>query len=103
MEVAQLTLEYVKALIWPVVLFVGFVGFVFFRKEIRIAAKSLYKIKLPGGTELEWQNQIRAVEEAADKVEATPKPIDVSKTEAHISSFIKNISKYNLLASPIRL
>ncbi len=55
MEVARLILEYCKTLAWP---FVALFSLLFFKEEIRALGRSVQRLRLPGGAELEWQAKL---------------------------------------------
>ena len=97
MEAAKIVLEFVNVLVWPIVVLLGFV---LFKSELRALARSLQTVKLPGGTELDWQKKVKAVEEAADKVEALPKSQQTpdSLNESHELS--RRLELLGLFSSP---
>ena len=68
MDVAQLVLEYLKSLIWPIQILLAVI---IFRKELRELLKSLQHLRLPGGTELDWQRNLEQAEAAAKEVESS--------------------------------
>jgi hypothetical protein len=86
MEIAKLILEFLKALTWPMVVITSFVVF---RGELRTLVGSLQKLKLPGVAKLDWHKQVLAAEEAAEKVEASPKLSHTPRKENEV--YRKNI------------
>jgi hypothetical protein len=73
MEIARIVLDYVKVLAWPSVVAMGLL---LFRRELQNLVATLQHLKLPGGAEMDWQRQIQATEQAAEKVEAEqPRPL----------------------------
>ena len=76
------------------------IALVLFKSELRTLAKSLQKIKLPGGTELDWQKKVREVEEAAGKVEALPKPRPATERPDEIYELSRRVSTLDLFSSP---
>ncbi len=79
MELAKLTLEYVKALAWPVT---AFVIALMFRREIRAILARIRKAALPGGVSIDFENQIRETKELATRIEAAPAPANRPQTAA---------------------
>ncbi len=77
MELAKLTLEYVKALAWPVT---ALTIAMLFRKEIRAILARIRKAALPGGVAIDFEDQIRETKELATRVETAPGPPDRPRT-----------------------
>lgn len=75
MDTAELILEYLKALMWPAV---ALLAILLFKRELRELFGSVQRLRLPGGTELDWQKKLAEVEAAADKVESVTSVIDPS-------------------------
>ncbi len=97
MDIAKLVLEFLKVLIWPTAVLTSFI---IFRAELKSLAESLRRIKLPGGTELEWQQKIKAAEEAAEKVENSPRVLESTNVKNDLATFVSQSYKHGLLASP---
>jgi hypothetical protein len=70
-EVAKLVLEFVKALIWPVV--VVLMAFTF-RREVVAAMARLREAKLPGGVSLSFEAELSEAKRISAKVEEAPPP-----------------------------
>jgi hypothetical protein len=96
MEIARLVLEYVKVLAWPLVVATGFL---IFRRQLQALVATLQHIKLPGGAELDWQRQLQATEQAAEKVEATQAP-QLPSGERPRAQLIQQIYDHGFLRSP---
>jgi len=96
MDIARLVLEYVKVLAWPLVVATGFLVF---RRELRALVATLQHIKLPGGAELDWQRQLQATEQAAERVEATQAP-ELPPGEPLRVQLIQQIYDHGFLRSP---
>ena len=86
MEVAKLILDYVRALVWPViVLFLSLL----FRSEIKRVFARLRKAALPGGISVDLQEEVQEVKQLSEKVESAVPPGDrkrtpgIPKTEAN--------------------
>jgi hypothetical protein len=96
MEIARLVLEYLKVLAWPLVVATGFL---IFRRQLQALVATLQHIKLPGGAELDWQRQLQATEQAAEKVEATQAP-QLPSGERPRAQLIQQIYDHGFLRSP---
>ena len=66
MEIAKLVLEYIKVLIWPIILV--FLCF-YFRDQVAGIFERLKSAKLPGGVSLEMNDKILEVQELSSKVQ----------------------------------
>lgn len=73
MEIAQLILEYVKALIWPVF---AFVCVVLFRSSIAGLVPRLKNAELPGGVKFDFQEAIEEAQQLKKEILAAPKAPD---------------------------
>ena len=71
MEIAQLVLEYIKVLVWPVFVLVIVL---IFRKQLHAIIDRLEKAGLPGGVSLDFREQVQDAKRLSDKVEAAPLP-----------------------------
>jgi len=54
-ELAHIVLKYTEALVWPVLVFLAMC---LFRGEIQELIRSLQRLRLPGGTEFEWEQTV---------------------------------------------
>jgi len=97
MDIARLILDYLEVFAWPAVTLV--VVFIF-RSELKQMARSLQMVKLPGGTELDWQKSLKATEEAAHKVESSPRTIELQRQVGSLNEFIEQSKRYGLRLSP---
>jgi hypothetical protein len=79
MEIAKLALEFVKALAWPVAILVLAT---MFRAPIQAFLTRLRKAGLPGGVSVELQEELHAVKQLSERVEALPPPPDRPRTRA---------------------
>lgn len=79
MVIAKLVLEFVKALAWPTVVMIGIA---LFRHELSALIATLEHLKLPGGAELDWKRQVREAEQAAERVEASPRVAAIATSAA---------------------
>lgn len=71
MDVAEIVLEYLRVLVWPVTV----VGLgVLFRTEVRGLFHRISSAKLPGGLSLDFSEQIEEARRLSERVEATPTP-----------------------------
>jgi hypothetical protein len=70
MEIAQLILEYIKALIWPTF---GLVCLVLFRSSIAGLLPRLRNAELPGGVKLNFQEAIEQAQRLKQDILAAPK------------------------------
>ncbi len=69
MEIAKLVLEFVRVLVWPlVVLGVGFV----FRQELKNLIARIRHADLPGGVGIDFPQEIQEARELSVRVEAAP-------------------------------
>lgn len=75
METAELVLEYLKVLIWPVL---TFVVILIFRKHIFEVLLRIQKADLPGGVSLNFSEQIKLAHQVSMKLD-TPKPSEKKK------------------------
>ena len=73
MEIAQLILEYIKALIWPVF---AFACLVLFRGSIVGLFPRLKNAELPGGVKFDFQEGVEQAQQLKKEILATPKPPD---------------------------
>jgi hypothetical protein len=73
MEIAQLILEYIKALIWPVF---AFACLVLFRGSIRALVPRLKNAELPGLVKFDFQEGIEQVQQLKKEILAAPKSPD---------------------------
>lgn len=96
MEIAKLVLEYVKVLIWPAV---ALTAIVMFRVQVRTLMASLRHVKLPGGTELDWQRELRAAEQAAEQVEASPRAAEAPVATEGVAQLSMDLYRYGFLPS----
>jgi hypothetical protein len=86
MEIAKLVLEYVKALVWPVVVLA--LSF-YFRNEIKKILARVRKAVLPGGVSVDLQEEVQEVKKLSEKVESVALPAErkrtpgIPKTEAN--------------------
>ncbi len=96
MDVAKLILEFVKVLAWPTVVVIGVV---LFRLELSALIASLEHLKLPGGAELDWKRQVREAEQAAERVDATPRAA-TSPTQPAQAQLSSRLQEHGLLSSP---
>ncbi|MFH4432836.1 hypothetical protein [Vibrio diabolicus] len=95
MEIAKLILEYIKVLIWPCLT----IAIIFrFRSEISSRIALIKKIKLPDGTEIDWEETIEEAEEAAQSIKDNPKIGLVE--EFNDSEFIEQSKRHSLEISP---
>jgi len=69
MELAKLILEYVKALAWPITAIA--LGLVFRKSLVAILAR-LEKASLPGGVSLDFEKQIKQVQNLSEKLLEAP-------------------------------
>jgi hypothetical protein len=81
MELAKLILEYVKALAWPITAIA--LGLVFRKSLVAILAR-LEKASLPGGVSLDFEKQIKQVQNLSQKLLETPVAPPI-QTGVHIS------------------
>jgi hypothetical protein len=96
MEIAKLVLEYLKAIAWPGVVLTALA---IFRHELSALIATLEHLKLPGGAELDWKRQVREAEQAAEKVEASPRAAR-TPTEPQQAQLISKFQHYGFTASP---
>ncbi len=73
MEIAQLILEYIKALIWPVF---AFACLVLFRGSIRGLVPRLKNAELPGGVKFDFQEAIEQAQQLKQEILTAPKSPD---------------------------
>ncbi|MGH0030469.1 MAG: hypothetical protein ACQGVC_11810 [Myxococcota bacterium] len=97
MEVATIVLEYLKVLAWPCVVAVA-IGV--FRSEIRLLVRSLQRLRLPGGTELDWKEQVGRAEAAADRIQAGTGPPEQPRASEEIQHLLRKSDALGLLSSP---
>jgi hypothetical protein len=71
MEIANLVLEYIRALVWPAV---AITASLLFRKQIDALLARLRHADLPGGVSIDLQEQIAEAKELSSKVQSTPSP-----------------------------
>jgi hypothetical protein len=95
-NIARLVLEFVKVLAWPTVVLIGCS---LFRRELSALIATLEHLKLPGGTELDWKRQLREAEQAAEKVESTPRAATVA-TQSEQQELLSRFQENGLLPSP---
>jgi len=95
MEVAKLILEYIKVLIWPVVTLVAIYNF---KPELADLFSSIKKLKLPGGTEIDWEETIEVAEEAAKAIKNPRRELSVEIAEE--KAFIEKSIRHGLDLSP---
>jgi hypothetical protein len=88
MEIAKLVLEYLKVMIWPLVVLIALAVF---RRELRALINSLQHLELPGGAKLDWKKDIQAAEKAAEKVEASPKATKPHTVGKNLDALIEQI------------
>lgn len=69
MDTAQLVLEYIKALAWPITVFVLTLTF---KREIRAILPRVKRAGLPGGVSLDLESAIHQTTELATRIEANP-------------------------------
>jgi len=83
MEIAQLILEYIKVLIWPLF---AFACLVLFRSSITGLFPRLKNAELPGGVKFDFQEAIEQAQQLKKEILAAPK-----QAEAHpkVSTLIK--------------
>src|ERR1017187_1547310 len=81
MELAKLILEYVKALAWPITSIA--LGLVFRKSLVAILAR-LEKASQPGGVSLDFEKQIKQVQNLSQKLLETPVAPPI-QTGVHIS------------------
>jgi hypothetical protein len=77
MEIAQLILEYIKTLIWPVF---AFACLVLFRSSIAGLVPRLKNAELPGGLKFNFQEAIEQAQQLTKEILAAPKPPDAHPT-----------------------
>src|ERR1039457_514397 len=86
MELAKLILEYVKALVWPITAIA--LGLIFRKSLVAILAR-LEKASLPGGVSLDFETQIKQVQNLSQKLLETPVAppvkagVDISPNDAN--------------------
>jgi len=69
MEIAKLVLEYIKALVWPIVV----VSLsLLFRSEIKKVLGRLRKAVFPGGLSVDLQEEVQKVRQLSEKIQSTP-------------------------------
>jgi hypothetical protein len=73
MEIAQLILEYIKALIWPVF---AFTCVILFRRSIIGLIPRLKNAELPGGVRFDFQEAIEQAQQLKEKILLAPKSPD---------------------------
>lgn len=71
MTCAELVLEYVRALIWPITVFSIIL---LFKKQIFVILGRLRKAGLPGGVSLDFEKGVDEVTQLSEKVESIPRP-----------------------------
>lgn len=71
MEIAELILEYIKVLAWPMF---ALVTVLLFRKQLLTILNRIEKAGLPGGVSIDFREEIKEVKRLSDKVEAAPPP-----------------------------
>src|SRR5579859_1537285 len=82
MEIAQLVLEYIKALVWPVF---AFVCVILFRSSIAGLVPRLKNAEFPGGVKFDFQGAIEEAQQLKKEILAAPKSLDAHpKTEKPI-------------------
>lgn len=69
MEIAELVLEYVKVLVWPVLVMIIVL---IFRKQLYTIIYRIEKASLPGGVSLILRQEVREAKQLSDKIEAAP-------------------------------
>lgn len=73
MEIANLVLEFVKALAWPVV---AMAAVMVFKAELRSLISRVRHADLPGGIALDFPHEIAEAKKLSERVESTPAPLD---------------------------
>ncbi len=66
MEIGMLVLEYIRVLVWPVILVTGLV---LFRDELGATIRRVRKLKLPGGGSLDLGQEIQEAKDLLPQVE----------------------------------
>ena len=97
MDIARLVLDFIKALAWPAV--VAIVVLVF-RRELRRLVATVQHLKLPGGAEVDWQKQLRAAEEAAEKVQAKQPTALIAAPVRSQAPLVARMQEHGMLRSP---
>jgi len=77
MEIAILILEYLRVLIWPIVVLFGVL---IFKEPIHSLFKKLNKLVLPGGTSIDFGKEIKEAEKLSEEVKNAP--VDKSRKQA---------------------
>jgi len=95
MEVAKLVLEYIKVMVWP---FVTLVAIYNFKPELAGLFSSIKKLKLPGGTEIDWEEMVEEAEEAAESIKNPRRELSVEVAEE--KAFIEQSIRHGLDLSP---
>jgi type III secretion system FlhB-like substrate exporter len=70
MEIAKIILEYIRVIIWPIVVFLGVI---IFREPIYTLLKRINKLGLPGGASLDFGEKIKETENLSQEVRNAPK------------------------------
>lgn len=71
MEIAQLVLEYIKVLVWPII---AIAIVLLFRKQLNVILLRLQKADLPGGLSINFREEIEEAKQLSKKVETAPPP-----------------------------
>lgn len=71
MDIAKLSLEFVKVIAWPVVVLVAVLVF---RKELATLISRLRNMKLPGGTEFNFNEAVISIEKSSRETSRALKP-----------------------------
>lgn len=71
MEVAELVLEYIRVLIWPLITLILVLTF---RKQIRKVIETLRKADLPGGVSLDFHKDLEEAKLLSENIEMAPPP-----------------------------
>ncbi len=96
MDVAKLALEYLKALSWPIV---TLIGILVFRRELQLLFRSLQRLRLPGGTELDWEKKLAKAEAVAAEIERAPAQQEVSKAGFDVAALVAKSDRLGFLRS----
>jgi hypothetical protein len=78
MEIAQLILEYIKVLIWPIF---AIVCVVMFRRSIFALIPRLKNAELPGGVKFDFQEAIEQAQQLKKEILSAPKSTDAQPKE----------------------
>ncbi len=95
MEIAELILEYIKVLIWP---FVALIAMFKFKPEFAELFSSIKKLKLPGGTEIDWAKTVEEAEQAAEAIKNPTRELSIETAEE--KAFIEQSIRHSLDLSP---